>query len=475
VKGSQVQILSARPFDLARFITGRAGFFVSNLFFLNWLNFKKNWLFLAFWTNKPYQCDQMGRPRKVSIRYRAEREKWQVAFWEGERRRTAHFSKKIDAEVFAREQGWESLDPSLAVSAEERILIGKARGAALAFGVDAEAIVEAGLSAMRVRSREAPPLGEAIRIYIDAQDLDGARASSLGNLKRFLGFFERVAGSGAVIADISPVAVSRAARARYSNPESVRSYMAVVIAFFRWCADAERQWAGPEWFRRIRLRSGHSDRERVSIAEPAQVVEFMANCPAAYQSGFAIAWFAGVRPEELVPVDGNKQRLQWEDIDLEARTIEIRAAVSKTRHPRLIHDCFANLWSWLEAVPKKERTGPVMPFNHRNFKKMRRAIADKAEIPSPWPRDLSRHSFATYSYHYHGLETTINNTGHMDEPKTFFSHYKGSTVKAQAAAYAAIEHDGRSGSGIWYAMKSDQDKARDAKRPNYRGKRKRKT
>jgi len=406
----------------------------------------------------------MGRPRKVKIRYREERKKWQVAFWEGDCRRTQQFSKKIDAQVFAREQGWEAMDPTLAVSAEERLLIGKARGAAAALGVDAEAVVEAGLRALRATAREAPALGEAIRIYIEAQDLAGARTASLGNMRRFLDFFERVAGAGAVIADCSPVMVARAARERYSNPESVRSYMAVVVAFFRWCAEAERQWAGPEWFRRIKLRSGRSDRERVSIADPATVADFMAHCPARFQAGFAIAWFAGVRPEELVPVDSAKDRLQWSDIDLEARTIEIRAAVSKTRHPRLIHDCFANLWSWLEAVPEAERAGPVMPINQRNLKKMRRAVADKSGMPRPWPRDLMRHSFATYSYHHHGLETTVNNTGHMNEPKTFFSHYKGSTVGGQAAAYAAIEHDGRSGSGIWYAIKTDRDKARDITR-----------
>ena len=407
----------------------------------------------------------MPRPRKTRIlKIDGRKKPHRVIYWEGERRRTSHFEKKIDAQLFARQHGWETLDPSLAVSAEERLLIGKARGAAAALGVNADAIVEAGLKAMRSTTQEAPPLSKAIKAYIDAQDLAGGRASSLQNLKRFLGFFELVAGSSARIADCSPVMVSREARARYSNPESVRSYMAVVIAFFRWCAEAERQWAGPEWFRRIKLRTDKTDKERVTIADPERVAEFMANCPARYQAGFAIAWFAGVRPEELVPVDGQKERLLWSDIDVPARTIQIRAAVSKTRHPRLIHDCFENLWSWLEAVPKAKRTGQVMPINHRNFKKMRRAIADMTGIPSPWPRDLTRHSFSTYSYHHYGLETTINNTGHMDEPKTFFSHYKGSTVKGQAAAYAAIEHDGQSGSGVWYAMKTDKDKARDLAR-----------
>jgi integrase len=387
-----------------------------------------------------------------------------VIYWEGDSRRTRHFLKKIDAATFAREYGWESLDPSLAVSAEERLLIGKARGAAAVLGIDAAAIVEAGLAAMRLASQGSPELGVAIDAYIEQADLAGGRASSLANLGRFLGYFKKVAGAGTRVADISPVAVSRAARARYSNPESVRSYMAVVIAFFRWCAEAERQWADPEWFRRVKRRSGRSDREKVTIADPTQVAAFLANCPARFQAGFAVAWFAGVRPEELVPIDGQKARLDWSDIDLEARTIEVRAAVSKIRHPRLIHGCFENLWSWLEAVPEAERSGPIMPINHRNFKKLRRAVADAAEIPKPWPRDFSRHSFATYSYHLYGLEATINNTGHMSEPRTFFSHYKGSTVKSQAALYAEIEWTSGYGSGIWSAMKTDKDRARDLNR-----------
>lgn len=44
--------------------------------------------------------------------------------------------------------------------------------------------------------------------------------------------------------------------------------------------------------------------------------------------------------------------------------------------------------------------------------------------------------FATYSFHVFGLETT--NTGDIDEPKTFFAHDKGTTVKAAAQAYGKI-------------------------------------
>jgi integrase len=388
-----------------------------------------------------------------------------VTFYEGAVRRTQHFANLIDAKAFAKEHGWEGLDRSLAVSAEERLLISKVRGMADVLHTTTAEIIEAGLNSLRGRLIEAPQLGEAIVIYRAAAEQNGSRGSSLDNLRVFLGFFERKMGASAVLSDISAVHVSTAARERYSNPESVRSYMAVVVAFFRWCAEAERQWADPAWFRRIKLRTMKTDKPKVTIAPPERVADFLYNVPAKYQAGFALQFFAGLRPEEMVPKDTDKKRLCWDAIDFQARTIWVSAEVSKTRTPRLIHNCFANLWGWLEAVPKAERTGPVLALNFRNFKRLRRAIANKANCPNPWPRDWPRHSFATYSFHLFGLETTINNTGHMNEPSTFFSHYKGSTVEAQAQAFSEIHwQQGKCGSGIWYAIKTEQDKARDCAR-----------
>jgi hypothetical protein len=130
----------------------------------------------------------MARPRKTRIlKIDGRKKPHRVIYWEGDSRKTSHFEKKIDAELFARQHGWEAMDPSLAVSAEERILIGKARSAAAALGVDAQAIVEAGLKAMRLTAQEAPPLSEAIKLYIDAQDLAGGRTSSPGEFETLPG------------------------------------------------------------------------------------------------------------------------------------------------------------------------------------------------------------------------------------------------------------------------------------------------
>lgn len=397
----------------------------------------------------------MGRPRKTRITYLSGRKKpHRVTFWESEKQKTQHFSKKIDAELFAREHGWESLDPSLAVSAEERILIGKLRGGANTLGCSIEDIINAGIKSIRDLNSNVPNLEDAVSEYIDESDLNGARDATLVNENRFLGFLIKAEGRETPVNLISPSAAQRIVRKHYRNPNSARTYMAQLTAFFRWCAEPSKNWAQKEWLQRQRLRTKKEDKSAPAIVEPEQARNFMLAVPIQHRAGFAVQWLAGLRPEEVIPRRDGDARLEWSDIDLDGKTINIRGEVSKIRIPRLIHNCFNELWHWLEDTPENERNGPVLKMNYRNFRKLRRAAGDRAGIERPWPRDLMRDSFATYSFHYFGLETTINNTGHMNEPRTFFAHYKGVTIKEKADAYAnALKFTNEdNSSGIWYEM-----------------------
>ncbi|MDQ8206238.1 hypothetical protein QEH52_01860 [Coraliomargarita sp. SDUM461003] len=346
--------------------------------------------------------------------------------------------RKIDAETFAAQLGWEAMDSDLAVSAAERILIGRARVAAMAAGISTEALVDLGIEAARARRLDCPTLPAALEAYVGYMESHGAREASVDNIERFGSFLVARMGVEVLTWQISPLDLKEAALSRYSNRESIRSYMAVVIAFFRWCAAPERKWAPPEWHQKIQTRIGNVDSPSPAIATPQQVADFMAAAPAGLRAAFALQWFAGIRPEEVLPKTQVKAGLTWEAIDMAAKTISISAAVSKTRRPRLIHKCFDCLWDWLRLTPQRQRKGPIVTINARNYRVARRKTADAAGIDRPYPRDIMRHSFATYSYHRYGLEVTIHNTGHMSEPHTFFAHYKGDAIKSSAKKYAAI-------------------------------------
>ena len=96
----------------------------------------------------------------------------------------------------------------------------------------------------------------------------------------------------------------------------------------------------------------------------------------------AIGFFAGLRPEETLP-------LQWSQIDRENRQIDITKGKTAAARPRFvpIND---TLFAWLE--PYRTAEGRVCPASlWRTLKKIRR----KAGI-THWPKDVLRHSFASH-------------------------------------------------------------------------------
>lgn len=91
---------------------------------------------------------------------------------------------------------------------------------------------------------------------------------------------------------------------------------------------------------------------------------------------YALAYFAGIRPEEIQRMPGREKEL----INLKTRTITIPANISKTRQERqiVISD---NLAKWLADF-----TGPVIPTNFRSL---------NAKVRSHFglSQDEARHSF----------------------------------------------------------------------------------
>jgi integrase len=96
----------------------------------------------------------------------------------------------------------------------------------------------------------------------------------------------------------------------------------------------------------------------------------------------AISLFAGVRAAEL-------QQLDWAQVDLNHRHIEITAAKSKTRRRRIV-PISDNLAAWIGSLAKPK--GPVTPLQLRKaFDEVkRRAGFDE------WPQNAMRHSYGSY-------------------------------------------------------------------------------
>jgi len=140
-----------------------------------------------------------------------------------------------------------------------------------------------------------------------------------------------------------------------------------------------------------------------------------------------IGLFAGLRRSEFFALD-------WTEIDLENRTIEVKGIKAKTRQRRLV-TITDNLLAWLLAHP--ERKGPVTPEGNIDvFSERLRGLSQKAAI-IPWPHNAMRHSFGSY---FLGRTKDENLTASEmgNSPGVVVRHYRAIVKDGDVAEYWRI-------------------------------------
>ena len=145
----------------------------------------------------------------------------------------------------------------------------------------------------------------------------------------------------------------------------------------------------------------------------------------------ALGLFAGLRRSELCA-------LEWPEVDVDARTIEVKGVKAKTRQRRIV-SISDNLASWLSIAPKTNRPAPscnedVCGERLKNIYSEKRdeknSVIRKA-IVAAWPHNALRHSFGSYHYAKHRDEnSTAAEMG--NSPAVVFRHYRA-LVKPEPA------------------------------------------
>jgi integrase len=135
----------------------------------------------------------------------------------------------------------------------------------------------------------------------------------------------------------------------------------------------------------------------------------------------AVGLFAGLRSSEI-------EALNWEEIDFSSRTIEVKAAKSKTRKRRLV-DISDALEAWL--LPYQGATGNLVSRGWRDrFQKLTKAAGF-----SKWPANALRHSFASYHLaKYRNAHSSALQLGHS-KTETLFAHYRELVKPFEADKY----------------------------------------
>jgi integrase len=134
--------------------------------------------------------------------------------------------------------------------------------------------------------------------------------------------------------------------------------------------------------------------------------------------------FAGLRRSEFFALD-------WSEVDLENRTIEVKGVKAKTRQRRLVHIA-DNLLAWL--LPHRKSGGPMTPERSIDaFSQRLRGLAKEAGI-NPWPHNAMRHSFGSY---FLGKTKDENLTASEmgNSPGVVVRHYRAVVKDAELVDY----------------------------------------
>lgn len=185
------------------------------------------------------------------------------------------------------------------------------------------------------------------------------------------------------------------------------------ITFFRWCQAREYlphgERTAPE-----RLERPIITRGTPTTYDRAQLDILFANARPAYRAWLALAAWAGIRTEEVMPQPGSaKSPLMWEDIKFDTDTIRVRAETAKTKRPRPVPMCPA-LKAILLPLAGEGRIGPM---THPSKPSTPGALAETTrlgQLIGGWKSNALRHSFISYRAAQIGLSFTAAEAGNSE-------------------------------------------------------------
>jgi integrase len=190
------------------------------------------------------------------------------------------------------------------------------------------------------------------------------------------------------------------------------------------------------------IEKPEEDTAEIEIFSPDEMNEILRVARPEITPWLAIAGFAGLRTAEL-------QRLDWRDVNLTERHIEVTAAKSKTASRRLV-PITENLLAWL--TPHAQATGRVSGYENmskqiswlvqdinaaREKQAKENSIDPKDVVLFKWKRNALRHSFISYRL------AAIKNTAEValeagNSPQMIFKHYRQLVTEAEAKKWFSI-------------------------------------
>jgi integrase len=212
------------------------------------------------------------------------------------------------------------------------------------------------------------------------------------------------------------------------------NYLRVVATLFRFAI--RRKYLPKESFGEIEaVQPPRVDNREVAIYTPDEMREILAAANPKMVPWLAIGAFAGLRSAEI-------DRLDWSEVNLTERHIEIKASKAKTAARRLV-PIMDNLAQWL--TPYAKPSGKVIGFRRwwKQIAAITKVINSKrtSETKFAWKHNALRHSFCSYRL------AAIKNAAQValeagNSPQMIFRHYRQVVTEAEATKWFSITPEG---------------------------------
>jgi integrase len=213
-----------------------------------------------------------------------------------------------------------------------------------------------------------------------------------------------------------------------------QNYMRVIGALFRF--GSARRYLPKDAIEEVKaVRQAKADNSEIEIFTPAEFAEILNTARAEMVPWLAIGGLAGLRSAEL-------GRLDWSEVNLAERHIEIKASKAKTAARRLapITD---NLAAWLApyAKPAGKVTGFESWWNQipKLVEEMNRVRHERGNTAKfVWKHNGLRHSFCSYRL------ASIKNAAQValeagNSPQMIFKHYRQLVTESEAGKWFSVQ------------------------------------
>ena len=163
----------------------------------------------------------------------------------------------------------------------------------------------------------------------------------------------------------------------------------------------------------------------IEIFTPTELKNLLTHAPDSLLPVLLIGAFAGLRTAEI-------ERLDWSEINLSKKFIEVKAKKAKTRARRLV-PITDGLLAWLKPMAKEE--GKIWEHSLPYLFELQRDTAADAGVK--WKHNALRHSFITYRVaEIKNVDKVALEAG--NSPDIIFQHYRELVSRDKARAWFGL-------------------------------------